>query len=568
MTIDLDIDIKSAAKDIEESFHAMGDALEGFTCKPAFREYGTVQSISETIAVVSGLPKVGYQELVHFASGANGQVLSLEEDEVMIACLDKSDKITVGEQVYRSKRPLSIGVGEDLLGTTINPLGEPMSSEKKIRPDQFRPVESEAPPIMHRSPVTVPVQTGLTAVDALVPIGRGQRELILGDRQTGKTAIAFDTIINQKDKNMFCIYCAIGQRMSAVARLIQNLKQYNADSYSTVIVATEEDTPGMRFIAPYAAMALGEYFMEKGKDVLLVMDDLTKHARAYRELSLLLRRPPAREAYPGDIFYIHSRLLERATHVTQKYGGGSITALPIVETQAQNVSAYIPTNLISITDGQIFTDPTLFRQGVLPPIDVSKSVSRVGGKTQRTAYRKVASDLRLSYSQFGELEAFSRFGTQLDENTRKALTRGRRVREVLKQKQFAPLPVEVQVALLLTTAEGGFDLVPIKKMREAKEYVTELTHRSFSQWHEKIINDEKLSDEDKKSFLAAVTEKLMPITEDDTEKQKSEEQNGSTTEARTDESSDSDADSESTKHTVKGKENERKNASEPEEDQE
>jgi proton translocating ATP synthase F1 alpha subunit len=310
---------------------------------------------------------------------------------------------------------------------------------------------------MDRAPVTVPLQTGLKVVDALIPVGRGQRELILGDRQTGKTAIALDTIINQKDKDVLCIYCAIGKQNSAVAKVIADLHEHQTMEYSIVVVATGGDPPGLQFAAPYAATTIAEYFMEQGRDVLVVYDDLTLHARAYRELSLLLRRPPGREAFPGDIFYIHSRLLERSTHLHEDHGGGSLTALPIVETEAQNISAYIPTNIISITDGQIYLSPDLFQKGILPAVDVGKSVSRVGGKTQLAAYRAVASDLRLSYSQFEELEAFARFGTRLDEETRKTLERGRRVRAILKQSQYEPIPVPEQIAALVAVTAGIFD---------------------------------------------------------------------------------------------------------------
>jgi F-type H+-transporting ATPase subunit alpha len=337
----------------------------------------------------------------------------------------------------------------------------------------------------------------------LIPIGRGQRELILGDRQTGKTAIALDTIINQKDKDVICIYCGIGKRGSAVAKVIADLKAHHAMAYCIVMVTTEEDPPGLVFMAPYAATTMGEYFMEQGRDVLIVYDDLTRHARAYRELSLLLRRPPGREAFPGDVFYIHSRLLERSTHLGNELGGGSLTALPVIETEAQNMSAYIPTNLISITDGQVYLSPELFQKGNLPAVDVGKSVSRVGGKTQLRAYRAVAGDLRLSYSQFEELEAFSRFGTRLDDDTRKTLERGRRVREVLKQPQYAPLSVSEQIAALVAVNRGVFDELDVKDLAEAERRVGKTVKEELSNVCDRIERGEELAEEDIQTLFTA-----------------------------------------------------------------
>jgi F-type H+-transporting ATPase subunit alpha len=342
----------------------------------------------------------------------------------------------------------------------------------------------------------VPLQTGLKLIDALIPIGRGQRELIVGDRQTGKTAIAIDTMINQKDKGVLCIYCGIGKRGSAMAKVIADLRDNECLDYSIVMVTTEDDPPGLQFIAPYAATAIGEYFMAEGKDVLVVLDDLTRHARAYRELSLLLRRPPGREAFPGDIFYVHSRLLERATHLRDRLGGGSLTALPIVETEAQNISAYIPTNLISITDGQIYLSPDLFQKGILPAVDVGKSVSRVGGKTQLAAYRAVAGDLRLSYSQFEELEAFSRFGTRLDEDTKKTLERGRRVREILKQPQQEPMPVAEQIAALVAVNKGLLDAVAVEDVPGVEAEIRRRVREALPQVCQDIEAGKKLEDED------------------------------------------------------------------------
>jgi F-type H+-transporting ATPase subunit alpha len=362
-------------------------------------------------------------------------------------------------------------------------------------------MEREAPAIMDRSPVTVPLETGLKVIDALIPIGRGQRELILGDRQTGKTAVALDSIVNQRDKDVICIYCAIGQRNSAIAKLTRELQEKKALKHTVVVVAAGEEPPGVRYIAPYAATAIAEYFMHQGRDVLIVYDDLTKHAIAYRELSLLLRRPPGREAYPGDIFYIHSRLLERSTHLRDNQGGGSLTALPIIETEAQNVSAYIPTNLISITDGQIYLSPELFKKGVMPAVDPGKSVSRVGGKTQLTAYRSVAGTLRLSYSQFIELEKFARFSTRLDEDTRRSLERGRRVREILKQDRYSPLTATQQVAALLAVNEGIFDDIPLAEVRAAENKIVAAAARELTEISGVIRQGEKLADEDRSRIL-------------------------------------------------------------------
>jgi F-type H+-transporting ATPase subunit alpha len=398
-------------------------------------------------------------------------VFNVDPTEVGVILLDDSAELHAGAEVYRTGRVLDIAVGEALRGRVVDPNGRPLAARGPLHSSQRQPIERDAPAIMDRAPVSVPLQTGLKVVDALIPIGRGQRQLILGDRQTGKTAIAVDTILNQRDQDVLCIYCAIGKRSSAVARVIAELEQHGAMAYCTLVVATEEAPPGLQFSAPYAAMTMGEYFMRQGRDVLIIFDDLTRHARAYRELSLLLRRPPGREAYPGDIFYIHARLLERSTHLRRELGGGSLTALPIVETEAQNISAYIPTNLISITDGQIYLSPDLFQKGVLPAVDVGKSVSRVGGKAQFPAYRTVAGDLRLAYAQFEELEAFARFGTRLDEATRQTLERGRRVREVLKQPQYEPLPVAEQLTVLLAVTSGVFDELSLEEMAAAERAV-------------------------------------------------------------------------------------------------
>jgi F-type H+-transporting ATPase subunit alpha len=391
---------------------------------PELQEWGVVTSVGQGVAHVSGLPNVKSEELVQFEGNRLGMAFNLDPDEVGVILLDECADIDSGSRVLRTHRVLDTPVGESLLGRIVDPLGRPLDELGPLIGCARAPIESPAPPIMDRDPVTVPLMTGTKVVDALIPIGRGQRELIIGDRQTGKTGLATDCILNQKGASVISIYCAIGQRGSSVAKVIADLGDHEVMSQSIVLVAGADTPPGLQFAAPYAAMAMAEYFMRKGRDVLIVFDDLTCHARSYRELSLLLRRPPGRESYPGDIFYVHARLLERSAHLRKERGGGSITALPIVETEEGNISAYIPTNLISITDGQVYLTPELFQKGILPAVDVGKSVSRVGGKAQLAAYRAVAGDLRLFYSQFEELEVFSRFGSRLDERTKMMLARG------------------------------------------------------------------------------------------------------------------------------------------------
>ncbi len=457
-------------------------------------EIGTLVFVGRGVARVEGLPGVKAEELLRFPGNALGMAFNLDRDEIGVILLDDSSALEAGDEVRRTHRVLDVGVGDALLGRVVDPAGRPLDGHGPVRGTERRPCEREAAGIMERLPVTVPLQTGLKVVDTLVPIGRGQRELILGDRQTGKTAIAIDTIINQHDKDVICIYCAIGQRKTATARVIAQLQRHDAMRYSLVVAAEADSPPGLQFIAPYAATTMGEYFMDQGRDVLIVYDDLTSHARAYRELSLLLRRPPGREAFPGDIFYLHSRLLERSTHLSAARGGGSLTALPIAETEAQNVSAYIPTNLISITDGQVYLAPDLFQKGILPAVDVGRSVSRVGGKAQLAAYRSVAGDLRLSYSQFEELEAFSRFSSRLDDATRGTLERGRRVREILKQSESHPLSAAEQIAVLVAVSSGLLDNLPVDKMREAETVVRDAVSSNLPQVCEHIQAGRKLDD--------------------------------------------------------------------------
>ena len=476
----------------DRTFAGISQVRETFTPQLTPHEVGTITSVSTGIARVSGLPSVGFEELVKFPGGAFGIAFNLDEDEIGVVLLGEYSHLHAGDEAERTGRVMDVAVGEGLLGRVIDPLGRPLDANGPVAASERLPIERPAAAIMDRAPVTVPLQTGLKVVDALIPIGHGQRELILGDRRTGKTAIALDTILNQRDRNVVCVYCAIGQRASAVAKVVANLRERGAMDYTVVVVTEGNDPPGLAYIAPYAATSIAEHFMEAGRDVLIVYDDLTHHARAYRELSLLLRRPPGREAFPGDIFYIHSRLLERATHLSKERGGGSLTALPIIETEAQNISAYIPTNLISITDGQIYLSPSLFELGVLPAVDVAKSVSRVGGKAQQAAYRAVAGDLKLAYAQFEELETFARFGARLDEDTRKIIEHGRRIRACLKQPEFSPVSVPAQIAVLLALTAELFDPVPLDKMKDAEHAVHEAATKIPAEIARTVRNRQKI----------------------------------------------------------------------------
>jgi F-type H+-transporting ATPase subunit alpha len=493
---------------LQETFDAIERAREAAEARLAAEEIGTVDSVGKGVARIRGLPGVRSEELLEFAGGARGIAFNLEREIVAAVLLDESERVHSGAQVRRSGRILDVPVGEELLGRIVDPLGRPLDGGGSIGETARLPIERAAPAIMERSPVEEPLQTGLQVVDALIPIGRGQRELILGDRQTGKTAVAVDTMINQRGTDVLCVYCGIAQRASAVAGVVADLRKHDVMGRTIVVVTTGDDTPGLKYVAPYAATSMAEHFVRQGRDVLIVYDDLTRHARAYRELSLLLRRPPAREAYPGDIFYVHSRLLERSTHLHDERGGGSLTALPIVETEAENISAYIPTNLISITDGQIYLSPKLFQEGILPPVDVGRSVSRVGGKTQLPAYRAVAGDLRLSYSQFEELESFARFGTELDEETRARLRRGRRVRQVLRQPQYSPIPAAEQVAVLLCVTSGVFDHIEADEVQEAKEAVRTAVRAQLPDLLDHINDGRELDDDDREKVLEAARDAL------------------------------------------------------------
>lgn len=472
------------------------------------RETGAVLSVAAGVVRVSGLPGAGSGELLRFAGGLHGLAYNLDETEIGVILLGEDARLRVGDEVARTGRVMDIPVGDALIGRVINPLGEPLDGGGPLPTSHRLPIERPAPAIMDRAEVNVPLQTGLKVLDALIPVGRGQRELILGDRQTGKTALAVDTILNQHDKNVLCIYCAIGQRAASVAGVVATLRTHKAMEYTIVVVAEGNEAPGLKYIAPYAATSVAEYFMEQGRDVLIVYDDLTNHARAYRELSLLLRRPPGREAFPGDIFYIHSRLLERATHLSDALGGGSLTALPIIETEAQNISAYIPTNLISITDGQIYLSPKLFEAGILPAVDVGKSVSRVGGKAQLAAYRATTGNLKLAYAQFEELENYARFGTRLDAHTQQVIDHGQRIRSWLKQPELHPMPVAEQLLVLLALTRGAFDHVPVAQMPAAESALTQAGATLPADLRQRLHGAEPLSEADQASLLALAEQVL------------------------------------------------------------
>ena len=493
------------------TFHQIGEVRNKHIFSFTPKEIGYVTSVSAGVIKVAGLPGAGFEELLKFPNGLSGIAYNIDENEIGAILLGEDSLLNAGDEVSRTGRVMDVPVGKGLIGRVINPLGDPVDGKGAITTSQRYPIERPAPAIMDRKAVTIPMQTGLKVIDALIPVGRGQRELILGDRQTGKTAIAIDTILNQHDKNVICVYCAIGQRASSIAKVIATLKEKGAMDYTVVVVTEGNNSPGLKYIAPYAATSIAEYFMEQGSDVLIVYDDLTHHARAYRELSLLLRRPPGREAFPGDIFYIHSRLLERSTRLSDELKGGSLTALPIIETEAQNISAYIPTNLISITDGQIYLSPKLFELGILPAVDVGKSVSRVGGKAQLPAYRSVTGNLKLAYSQFEELENYARFGTRLDEHTRTTIEHGKRIRNWLKQNELHPLSVPEQVVELLALTNGLFDTVPVEKMKDAEVALLQINTTIPDVISNKLFSDNPFSDEDKEAILTIARNTLLPF---------------------------------------------------------
>ena len=488
--------------------------LSGFEKEVDIYDVGTVLQVGDGIARVYGLSKVMASELVEFPHGVLGMVLNLEEDNVGCILFGESNLIKEGDKVKRTERVVSMPVGEAMLGRVINPLGQPIDERGPVRTEKFLPIERKALGVIQRQPVKEPLQTGIKAVDAMIPIGRGQRELIIGDRQTGKTAIAIDTIINQKFTHtdeakklginpLYCIYVAIGLKSSTVAQVVARLEEEGAMEYTTVIVATASDPSPMQFISPYAGATLGEFFRDSGRHALVIYDDLSKHAQSYRQVSLLLRRPPGREAYPGDVFYLHSRLLERASKLSEELGGGSLTALPVIETQANDVSAYIPTNVISITDGQIYLEPGLFNSGVRPAINVGISVSRVGGYAQIKAMKKVAGRLRLDLAQYRELEAFAKFGSDLDKATQAQLRRGSRLVELLKQGQYIPMAVEKQVVSIFAGTNGYLDELPIASVQRFEKDFLEMMEVK----HRDILDDIART----KDLSEQIQEKLVQI---------------------------------------------------------
>ncbi len=472
----------------EEISNVIKEQIKSYKSSLEMKETGTVILVGDGIARVYGLRECMANELLEFEDGSYGMAQNLETETVSVALLSNNNNIREGSSVHRTKRVLSVPVGEKLLGRVVNALGVAIDGKGDIETDKTRPIESEAPGIIERKSVSVPLQTGIKAIDSMIPIGRGQRELIIGDRQTGKTEIAIDTIINQKNSDVICIYVAIGQKNSSVVQLANELTNAGAMEYTIIVSASASESAPLQYVAPYAGCAMAEYFREQGKDVLIIYDDLSKHAVAYRALSLLIRRPPGREAYPGDVFYLHSRLLERAACVSSEYGGGSITALPLIETQAGDVSAYIPTNVISITDGQIFLETELFHSGVMPAINPGISVSRVGGSAQLKAMKKVSGELKLLYSQYRELQAFAQFGSDLDADTKARLALGERIVEVLKQGRNSPVRVGCQVAIVYAVINGYLNDTPVKKVKEYETSLYELLENKYVDFLTRIEN--------------------------------------------------------------------------------
>ena len=480
--------------------------IENYESKVAVDEVGTVITLGDGIARVHGLEKVMAGELLEFPHELAGIAMNLEEDQVGVVLLGDYTEIKEGDEVKRTGRIMSVPVGDAMIGRVVNALGEPIDDKGPISTSEFIALERIAPGVIQRQPVREPMATGLKAIDSMIPIGRGQRELIIGDRQTGKTAIAIDTIINNKGNDLICIYCAIGQKRSSIAQVVKILSDYGAMDYTIVLAASASEPAPMQYIAPYAACAMGEYFRDTKRHALVIYDDLSKHAASYREISLLLRRPPGREAYPGDVFYLHSRLLERAAKLSNEKGGGSLTALPIIETQAGDVSAYIPTNVISITDGQIYLETDLFNQGVRPAVNVGLSVSRVGGAAQIKAMRQVAGSLKLELAQYRELAAFAQFGSDLDKATQAQLNRGQRLVEVLKQKQFSPLPFSKQILLIFAGTSGALDDLPIEQVRDFEEELNRYVETANPGLLNTIMEKKVLDDDIKAQMLKVIKE--------------------------------------------------------------
>jgi F-type H+/Na+-transporting ATPase subunit alpha len=489
------------------------EQLGTFTLDVDVAEVGVVVTVGDGIARVQGVDRAMAGEMLEFPNGLYGIALNLEEESVGAVLLGEFDFLKEGDRVKRTGRIISVPVGDEMLGRVVNALGQPIDGKGPIATTKFAPIERIAPGVTDRQPVKEPLQTGLKAIDAMIPIGRGQRELIIGDRQTGKTAVAVDTIINQKGKDVICIYNAIGQKQSTIAQVVKTLDEYGAMEYTIVVAASASEPAPLLYISPYSACAIGEYFRDSGRHALCVYDDLSKHAQAYREISLLLRRPPGREAYPGDVFYLHSRLLERAAKLKKDLGGGSLTALPIIETQAGDLSAYIPTNVISITDGQLFLEADLFNQGVRPAINVGNSVSRVGGSAQIKAMRQVAGSLRLDLAQYRELAAFAQFGSDLDKATQAQLARGQRLVEILKQPQYQPLPVENQILIIYAATNGYFDGVDVSEIRDLETSLYQFVDTRHPSLLREIVEKKQLDDELKGKVNAALKEFIKDVVE-------------------------------------------------------
>ncbi len=489
------------------------EQIERLSTSVSVSNVGTVLEVSDGIARIQGLNTVGYSELLQFPNGISGLALNLEEDNVGAVILGDYTHINEGDEVHATGRVIEVPVGEALIGRVVDPLGNPRDGKGPIRTDKTRPIERVAPNVAQRAPVDTPLVTGIKTIDSMIPIGYGQRELIIGDRFTGKSAIAIDTIIAQKDSNLTCIYVAIGQRTSKVAQVVATLEKFNALSHTIVLAADASDPASLQYIAPYAGCAMAEEFMEQGRNALVVYDDLFRHAWSYRQLSLLLRRPPGREAYPGDIFYLHSRLLERAAKLSVEYGGGSLTALPIMETQMEDMSAYIPTNIISITDGQIYLEASLFNAGIRPAVNAGLSVSRVGGSAQTKAMRRVAGRLRLEFSQFRELEAFAKFGTEeLDVAAKNKLERGKRIVEVLKQPQYSPMSMGKQVLILYAVTNGYLDNIPIDEIVDYERTFYDFMKTNHPDLEQKISEQKEVTPELEEALRAAMKELKTTIS--------------------------------------------------------
>lgn len=490
----------------EEISSVIREQIKNYVTKLETADVGTVIQVADGVARIYGLEKAMQGELLEFPGEVYGMVMNLEEDNVGAVLLGDNRNVSEGDTVKTTGRVIEVPVGDALTGRVVNALGQPIDGRGPVETKTFRPVERVAHGVIDRQPVDTPVQTGIKAIDSMVPIGRGQRELIIGDRQTGKTAIAVDTIINQKGQNMHCIYVAVGQKASTVAGIVKTLEEYGAMDYTTVVASTASELAPLQYIAPYAGCAMGEEWMERGEDVLVIYDDLSKHAAAYRTLSLLLRRPPGREAYPGDVFYLHSRLLERASRLSEELGGGSLTAIPIIETQAGDVSAYIPTNVISITDGQIYLETEMFNAGFRPAINAGLSVSRVGGAAQIKAMKKIAGPIRTELAQYRELAAFAQFGSELDEDTRERLVQGERIRESLKQPQYKTLPVEQQVLIIYAVTQKYLLDIPVERVLEFEEELLEFVDTKYPEIYREIRKTKDMSKETELLMQKAIAE--------------------------------------------------------------